>query len=114
MNIDDAFGSGRLNAEDLPARGVSVVIAEVKMESVGQGKEQKEKPCVYFEKTDKSLVLNKTNANRIAEVLGSRSTEAWIGKTIKLKKERVDFQGSLVDAIRVALEPKDSDDEIPF
>jgi hypothetical protein len=44
-------------------------------------------------------VVNSTNANMLADSFGFDSA-AWIGKTIELRPERVNFAGKMVDAIR--------------
>jgi len=47
------------------------------------------------------MVCNKTNARTIARVLGSEEFDEWIGKQISLYRCEVDFQGDMVDSIRV-------------
>jgi len=75
-----------------------VVIEELKMKG---GKSEK-KPVVYFEETtDKSLVLNKTNAMAIAAQHGTE-TDAWTGKHITLILAQDRMGGEMVDCVRVA------------
>lgn len=74
----------------------------VSVETVGQGAEQEEKPVVYFEETDKGLLLNKTNANTIAQLHGPE-TDGWPGKQITLFATDVDFGGKMTLAIRVRM-----------
>ena len=54
----------------------------------------------YFQGAKKGLVLNKTNANTIAELYGPQ-TENWHGRVITLFPTQVDYQGRQVPAIRV-------------
>lgn len=101
MNINEAYPTKYLGAADLQGRQVKVTIEDVTRETVGDDI----KPVIYFRGKQKSLVLNKTNAMRIADVLGSGETDHWIGKDIWLHTERVDFQGKRTDAVRVMDRP---------
>ena len=103
MNINTVFPSDYLKAIDIPTgRRVMVTIESVAVEKLGDG----EKPVVYFRGKEKGLVLNKTNANMIIEIVGSEETEDWSGAQIVLYSARVDFQGRRVDALRVDHPPK--------
>lgn len=121
MNVNDAFPSKYLKAGDLPEEGSQpFTIEKIEIEEIGRDKEKK--PVIYFEEDGKGLVCNKTNARTIARLIGSEEFDEWIGKTINLYRCEVDFQGEMVDSIRVkrkADKPKanttDSDpDEVPF
>ena len=67
---------------------------------------------------EKGLAVNKTNANIIAQNVGSDDLDDWIGREIILYPTRVDFGGQMVDAIRVKEQIPEvadgPDDEIPF
>lgn len=97
MNINGAFPSNYLKAADLQGRRALVTISHVTMEDIGDD----HKPVLYFAGKEKGMVLNRTNANAIAEITGGEETEAWTGKAIVLFSTKVDFQGRRVDAIRV-------------
>lgn len=125
MKLSDAYPGKYLKSGDLPEEGnQTAVIENVKVEEIGANKE--EKPVVHFSNLDKGMVLNKTNWKTIARALGSEDTDDWIGKTISLYRAEVEFQGEMVEAIRVRLktvktapipkggQPDDLDDEIPF
>lgn len=96
INVNDAFPSNYLKAADLQGRQVSVAMANVAYEKMGDDT----KLVLYFAGKDKGLVLNKTNANNIAAIYG-QDTDAWIGKSVVLVEALVDFQGRSVPAIRV-------------
>src|SRR5262245_59123705 len=98
-NINDYFPSKYLKASDLKGREPVLVIKTTKYEPVGQARQMK--AVVYFERVEKGLVLNKTNANRITQISGSGVTEEWVGVSIKLFATQVEFQGELTDAIRI-------------
>ncbi len=104
MKIGTAFPSNFLKAEDLRGRAVKVVIDSVTEEKIGEDR----KPVLHFAGKDKGLVLNKTNAARITEALGSDETNDWEGATITLYATKVEYQGKRVDAIRVDDRPGSS------
>lgn len=99
MNINDAFPSNYLKASDLGESQPIVTIAEVKFEAVGRNKEMK--AVVYFTGKTKGLVLNKTNAKKIADLVGSDDTDEWQGGKVKLYATETEFGGETVECIRV-------------
>lgn len=97
MNINDAFPSQYLKADDLGTSKPVVVISHVDMEEVGEGK----KPVLYFQGKARGMVLNKTNKERLVEFMGSTETDDWAGKRVRLVVEKVDYAGKRVPAIRI-------------
>lgn len=100
MDIRKAFPSKYLKAGDLNGREVTAVMDRVEMEVVGQGKDQEEKPIVYFRNGKKGLCLNVTNSNTIAEVYGW-DTREWAGKPVVIFETKTNFAGRMVDCLRV-------------
>ncbi len=111
MDINQVFPSKYLKAADLQGHKLKLVISEVKMEEVGNDT----KPVCYFDGKDKGLVLNKTNAQVIASQ-HSPETNGWAGKEIAIYPTQTNFQGQMVDAIRVEniVAEAEMNDEIPF
>lgn len=102
MNIDQAFPSKYLKASDLPEEGsTAYTIEDVKMEEIGR--EKQVKPIIYFVDEDKGFCANKTNCNTIAKLLGSRNTDDWHGKGIRLYRTEVQFGDEMVESIRVSI-----------
>ncbi len=97
MNINSAFPSNYLKAADLQGRRAAVTVSHVAMEDIGDD----HKPVLYFVGKEKGMVLNRTNANMIAEITGLEETDQWKGHTVVLFSTKVDFQGRRVDAIRI-------------
>jgi len=95
-NFDYRF----LAAEELPGE-VKLTIKSIQHEKAFNGKEEEAVPVLHFEKTEKGLVLNRTNARLIAKVLRSPYQEDWIGKEITIFPTKVKAFGDTVDAIRV-------------
>lgn len=96
MRIDAAFPSQYIKAADLHGKRVRVVMSHVNIEEVGG----EHKPVLYFQGKDRGMVLNKTNANNIANMFGF-DTDHWTGNSLELFEAMVDFQGRTVAAIRV-------------
>ena len=96
MDINSAFPGDFLKAADLQNKAVGVIIDRVEMKDVGGD----HKPVVFFQGKDRGLVLNKTNANTIADMYSSE-TGNWTGAEITLYPAEVEFQGRMVMAIRV-------------
>lgn len=98
-NINDAFPSKFLKASDLHGSEPIVTIDRVDFEPVGRDREMK--AVVYFKGKQKGIVLNKTNANKIAAIAQSALTEDWEGVAIKLYATETEFGGETVECIRV-------------
>lgn len=98
-NINDCFPSKFLKASDLQGVEPIVTIDRVDFEPVGRDREMK--AVLYFAGKSKGLVLNKTNANKITEMIGSGITEEWTGQKIRLYATETQFGGDTVDCIRI-------------
>ena len=119
MKIDEVFPTKYLKASDLPEEGAQpLTIKKIAMEEIGKNKESK--LVIYFEELEKAFVCNKTNAKTITKLTGSDDTDNWSGETINLYRAEVEFQGEMVESIRVKLKatrPQSKavdDDPIPF
>jgi hypothetical protein len=100
-----------------------VRIARISREPVGT--EQKEKPIVHCERQSKSLVLNSTNYDRIAQATGESDYDKWPGRVVELFATETSFGGKTVPCVGVrehrkpaaapALPPADdTPDDVPF
>lgn len=101
MKLKDMYPSTLLKSEDVTDAGgeMPVTIKSIDMKTFeGEGTKET-KPIMVFT-NDHQMVVNKTNANALAEMFGD-DTEAWIGKEITLIVAQVDFQGKQVPAIRI-------------
>lgn len=94
------FPSKWLKAEDFEDDEERIVqIKDVTREEFGQGAKAEQKFVAHFLR-EKPLVLNKTNANVLFQLLG-QDTDEWIGKKVVLLTKEVDSFGDVVRAIRV-------------
>lgn len=103
MDINQSFPSAYLKASDLGTSQPVVTIERVEQEPVGREKEMK--AILYFEGKDKGVVLNKTNARKIIELVGSSETDDWAGFKIRLFATTTEFGGETVECIRVKAAP---------
>jgi len=102
MNINTAFPSTYLKADDLQGKVVNVVVSGCKVEPLGDGTDTK--PVLYFQGKEKGLVLNKTNASVLAHVYGPE-TDGWVGKPLQVFPTQTSYQGRTVDCLRVRVVP---------
>ena len=95
------FPSNYIGAADLKGRDVKLVIEDVKLdELMMQGGKKQKKPVIYFAKTPKMMVLNKTNAKTILTMHGPEM-KAWIGKSITLYPTTTKLGRDTVPCVRV-------------
>ncbi len=102
--VDEMFPSKYLKASDLGGKVVRLKIAFVEI-GVKLGNDTVN--VLHFAQTERVLVMNKTNFNRIVMALHpligdrAKNTDNWTGQAIDLYEELVEFQGSMRPAIRV-------------
>lgn len=103
MKLSEMFPSRYLAPQDLRGREVPVIIRGVEYDEMRDPRSGKRisKPVVYFEKKTKGLVLNKTNAFAIGEIVGSEDTRDWLGREIVLYPTRTIVAGTERDCVRV-------------
>jgi len=101
-HVDLLFPSKYLKGVDLGGEPLVFTIRKVDpREELHRADNTKEyKPVVTFVETEKQWVMNKTNAERIADMYGSEVMD-WYGKRIVLWTERVSAFGKTHDALRV-------------
>ena len=102
MNIDDYYGSDFLGAADIKETPTWVIVDS----QVGQSEKYnkgKERIILTLEANEerKDWTLNRTNANKIAELLGSKHTEDWVGAKLTLYTVMVSVNGEEKEGIRV-------------
>jgi hypothetical protein len=101
MSYKDYFHSRFLKVDDLKGRKLALTIDKFVEEEVGQGADKKDKPVIYFRETTKGLVLNRINADTIAEIVGTDDEQSWAGHRIILIPSKTEFQSKRVPCIRI-------------
>ena len=96
--IDALFPSKYIKAADLNGSEITLTMAAVQQEDVGEGEPQ---PVLYFNDAQKGLVLNRTNADSIVRITGSDETDDWAGHRIALFESTTQFRGKTVACVRV-------------
>jgi hypothetical protein len=120
MNYHTAFKGKFFRASDVMAGPIFGTIKHVGMEKVGD--DPTPKLVITFSNQTQRLVVNKTNGDKIAELIGTDETGSWHGAEIALVHARASFGPRTVDAVRVEspavarrrTEAKQLDDAIPF
>lgn len=103
MDTTLLYPSKYVSADDLKGRRLTLTIKHLKMELLKQRNGQQEaKPILYFEKTKKGLVVNKTNLKTLQSILGTTDSNKWAGKPIVLYSTPVQFGDEIRQGIRVA------------
>jgi hypothetical protein len=98
VNINEEFPSKYLKSADLKGKMARLQIAHVDSEEIGKDR----KLVAYFRGKERGMVLNKTNAKTIAEAFGDE-TDNWTGADIEVFSMKVDYQGRMVDGLRVRI-----------
>jgi hypothetical protein len=123
-DFNNQFGSKWFKAIDLNGQVVQLKIGKVENVYVKEKDgSTREKMAIYFNGVDKPLILNPTNANRLAGAFG-KAPNGWFGKTVEVYSETTTFG----EGVRLRpLKPRDAspissgrsidpemDDPIPF
>ena len=95
------FPSDYLAAVEFVGRDVTLTVASVKREELQiRGGKKEPKPVLSFSETKKKLVCNKTNADSIASMYGTKAEE-WVGKRVTFYPTKTQCGRETVDCIRV-------------
>jgi len=100
MDINAAFPSSWLKAADLGGQEVTVSMAAVQIETIGQGSDADELPVLSFVGQQKGLILNKTNARSISQLYGTETT-GWSGRSVTLYPTTTTYGAETRDCIRI-------------
>ena len=107
MLLSDVYatGSENLKAEDLREKDASLTIKGWSVKEFEEkndyGDYKAKKVILSFNETEKTFVLNKTNSYSIADFLGDQDVNVWVGATVVLYKTKTNFNGKMIDCIRV-------------
>ena len=120
-NYKTAFGS-YLKAEDLQGKAIKATIEHVGLEDFKSDKGSEKRLVCHFAGKDKTLLLNRTNADALAAIFGD-DYDHWTGPVV-LYPDTTMFGGKRVPCLRVravkgAAKPEpepepDEEDNTPF
>ena len=100
MNIDDYYGSDFLTAEGVQEQKKWVIL-DSRIEHSEKYDKDRIVLSVEGNGVRKDWTLNRTNANKIAELLGTKETNDWVGATLTLYTVVVSVRGEEKQGIRV-------------
>jgi hypothetical protein len=100
MNIYKSSLFKYIAGDSLKGKSVPMTIDRVVNEDVSNSDGKEEKQVIYFKESKKGMILNKTNAKRIARLYGPE-TDDWKGVVIELYTESVKAFGETHNALRV-------------
>jgi len=121
FDYDELFPGRFLKSGEFKDKDVTLKISGVQLEELPdkkgtkfnkEGERVRVRGIISFERTDKQLVLNRTNGECLKALFG-RKTVAWIGKRVTFFPAVVDAFGEQTPAIRVRGSP-DIDRPIKF
>lgn len=107
LDFDQLYPGKFMKAGEFQGRDLTLIISDVKLEELGDGKEAETKVVVSFANTKKKLVMNKTNATCLKLMFG-RNTDDWLKKKVTFYPApiRDPFTGEDTIAIRVRGSPE--------
>lgn len=115
MNVNDLKSSKFLTKYDVEPP-VLVTIKSYEEKNVAMESQAPEKKwTLMFEELEKPLVLNSTNGQLIAAIVGSDEADEWVGKKVVLYNDKtVSYAGKITGGIRIRaakVASQDSDSE---
>lgn len=100
MNIFKTDLFQYLEGDMLQGKTQTMTIKGFGFELVASERGEENKCVLSFNETDKSMILNKTNAKELAKLFGPE-TDEWVGKRVQLYTERVKAFGKVHNALRL-------------
>lgn len=100
MKVSDMFPNKYLAGADLGGKAFTLTMSDVTQETMQSAQGSKSYYILHFDGAEKGLILNRTNANQIAELYGD-DTSAWPGKRITIYPVQITVAGQPHTAIRV-------------
>lgn len=90
QTVSDTFPSKWIHADDLNDRTHVLTISQAEValfpsNPANFNSDKVWKPVLSFQKAEKQLILNKTQATAVAEIVGSEVYADWVGRRITLR-----------------------------
>jgi hypothetical protein len=97
----EVFSSRYLQAADLGGKPINVVIEKAPLETLKSKNGEEVKTVLHFRGAKKSLPLNRTNWDSVADITGEDDSENWPGQQIQLYPTTTPFGADVVECIRI-------------
>lgn len=99
-NINTLKESRFLKKEDFPQPAL-LTIRSCEMVNVGQEGKDEQKLAISFMEMEKPLICNSTNAQIMAQFIGSEETDDWLGhKVVLFHDPTISYAGKMIGGIR--------------
>ncbi len=101
-NIDSMKTSKYLKKEDVGSGAIATISKVIQENMTSSGKPDELKWMIYFTEFIKPLVSNVTHREQIANIIGTRESDEWVGQKVVLwDNPDVEMGGRKVGGIRV-------------
>lgn len=101
MKLSELFPRKYANGDDLGGRSVPAVISRVTLDEIRPaGKPPVQRPVLWVSGATRGVIMSRTLAYQVAEIVGSEDTDAWPGRKIVLYPVPMEVAGRRVVAIR--------------
>ena len=100
-STDEIYPSSYLKADDIKKPELKLTLKSVGPKEVGRDEKKKTTLVADFTEIEKEWVINKTNADKLVELLGTKDYTAWPGARVTLVVAWTSFGKDTVKAIRV-------------
>lgn len=102
MKLNDMFPRRYATGNDLNGKAVTLTISQTQAERMRPNPHAPEqiKYVVYFSEATKGVILCRTLARQISDIVGSEETDDWVGKQITLCPQPMTVAGQARVAIR--------------
>ena len=113
--ISEMFPSKYISGSDLNGKPFVLVIAGVTQEEMFDVQMQKKtrKWVLYFKDAKKGLLLGKTQAKEVADIVQSEDTDGWKGKKVEIYPTQIKAFGKRFTAVRFRKPSTDKMQQIP-
>lgn len=114
MKLSDLYPRRYATGHDLDGKAYTLTISHVQLEEMRPNRNAPAelKPVLYFENSEKGVIMSRTMAYQVAGVVGSEETDDWTGKRITIYPKPMMVAGKQRVGIR-ARAPKNGPDEPP-
>jgi hypothetical protein len=102
-----------LRKEDFPKPEIFTIVEAREEKVTPPGGKPKVKPVLYFDETDKGLVLNQANGDVLFEMTGQDDPEKWVGTRVEVfNDQQVTYAGKRIGGVRLRKPPTNGEE--PF
>lgn len=112
MKMNEAFPGKYLKQEDFEPERTLTIKGSQYFDVSQENEPAQNKPGLLFEEEDRALIMNKTNWEALANILGSSDSDNWVGKKATFYRDpSVRFGSKVVGGVKVK---EASQDDISF